>query len=153
MYHSLLDIHDAIAWDVDETLLNGPNSSFFRNYIAASPHERHFLVTFRTPRSWAEDALIELARVGLNPKHIAGVSSIPDQLWEAYASRKHAYDENLVGQFFRWKGMEAARLGCTVLVDDLIDAVILGCTEHKIELIDSYHEAFGLLDPIPDEAA
>jgi len=150
MNHELLDGHNVFAWDMDETLINGPNSSFFRDCIAANPHKQHFIVTFRTPRSWAVDALRELEEVGFDTKLIAGVSSVPDHLYEAWALRKHQYHEEYVAQFLRWKGREASRLGCTVLVDDMLEAVRNGCSEHGVTLIDSYHQAFGYPDFVPE---
>lgn len=142
MRNTILDNHKTIAWDVDQTLVNGPNSRFFRDYIRSNTDKVHYLVTFRTPRFWAEEALEELRSHGLDPTLIAGVSSVPTDLFEAFARRHEFPDHPLLDDFEHWKGMEAARLGCTLLVDDMEQAVIRGCARHSVTFVHAHHECF-----------
>jgi FMN phosphatase YigB (HAD superfamily) len=144
MRNSILDNHKTIAWDIDETLVNGPNSRFFRDYIRSNPDKIHHLVTFRTPRSWAEEALDQLRDHGLDPALITGVSSVPVDLFTAFAGRHDCPDHPLLDDFAHWKGMEAARLGCTVLVDDMEDFVIRGCNRHGVTFVHAHHECFSV---------
>jgi len=144
MRNTVLDNHKTIAWDIDETLINGPNSRFFRDYIRGNPEKAHFLVTFRTPRAWAEEALEQLRAHGLDPALIAGVSSVPVDLFAAFANRHEEPSHPLLDDFDHWKGMEAARLGCTILVDDMEASVIRGCQRHSVTFIHSHHECFTL---------
>ena len=45
---SVLDRHQTIGWDVDSTLIKGPNSKHFQRYIVETPMKAHHIVTFRT---------------------------------------------------------------------------------------------------------
>jgi len=147
--HPILDRHDAIAWDVDKTLVNGPNSEFFCRYVKAHPEKKHVIVTFRTGagyirrgQSWAEDAFEEVAVHGLSRKDFAGLLSVPDHLYDAYASADG--DAALVDEFCHWKGQAAASAGCTVLVDDMEPEVIDGCQRHGVAFINSLAPLVGL---------
>lgn len=144
MRNESLDPHEAIAWDVDQTLINGPNSEFFCRYIRGNPHKRHFVVTFRTPHSWAEQALEQIRENGVDPRFISGVSSVPEHLFEAFAQRHVTIDAARLLEFNHWKGMEAARLGCSVLVDDMEEHVILGCQRHRVKFLHSLNHQFEL---------
>jgi hypothetical protein len=145
MKHPLLDSHHKIAWDMDETLVNGPNSEFFRQYIAAHPEKEHYIVTFRTGDAWIADIPFELADEGLNPDLIKAVSSVPMKIWiERHLSRVHMAVCN------DWKGFEAKRLGCTVLVDDMEASVLPGCEKHGITFIHSIETEFPQLKPQGD---
>lgn len=138
MENVLLDIHEKIAWDVDGTLVGGHNSDYFCRYIIANPHKEHHLVTFRTPRNWAELALEELEEQGVPRSLIAGVHSVPDELYHAYAMRAIIETEQSDIDLYReWKAMTAKSIGCTVLVDDMGDIVADGCIKHGITFIDA----------------
>lgn len=43
----ILKDHQIICWDIDNTLINGPNSSLFRQWIKSNPDKEHHIVTFR----------------------------------------------------------------------------------------------------------
>lgn len=138
MVNILLDDHHKIAWDVDGTLVAGHNSDYFCRYILANPHKEHHLVTFRTPRSWAELALEELESQGVPQSLIAGVHSVPDDLYRAFAMRAIIETpQEEVDRYREWKALTAKTLGCTVLVDDMGDIVADGCTKHGICFIDA----------------
>ena len=168
MNHALLDHHDAIAWDMDGTLIDGPNASVFRRYIKANQHKRHLIVTFRDPH-WAQEVYSELFPYGVLEHHIHGVSACPQEFYRAYTDARfdaaewvrHApksYDEaralcrgplrnfEHANAYLHWKGEEAKRLGCTVLVDDMEHLVIAGCTKHGVAFVDAFDERFGRPD-------
>jgi phosphoglycolate phosphatase-like HAD superfamily hydrolase len=135
---SLLDQHDVIAWDLDGTLVNGENSRLLCEYILAHPEKTHHFITFRTPHDWAQDIFRELQPVGITRFMIASVQSVPEHLYFAYASET-AEDANMahVSEFYAWKGMRAAELGCTALVDDMRALVIRGCLLHGVTYVDA----------------
>jgi hypothetical protein len=86
MKHPVLDEHAVIAWDMDSTLVNGPNSAFFRSYILAHPEKRHVVITHRTPRAWAqresfcqpEKVAAFLAYKGMQAKSVGATVLIDD---------------------------------------------------------------------------
>lgn len=157
--HPILDQHDAIAWDMDGTLVDGPNSAYFRAYIALTPHKRHHIVTFRN-RAWADTCWAELRHNGLDaPRFIRSVESCPEHFHDCYHVRRdkepafHAiYQDHhnfSLDQFNEyadaysfWKGERAMQMACTILVDDMPQNVLPGCERHGI----LFHHAF---DPVP----
>jgi phosphoglycolate phosphatase-like HAD superfamily hydrolase len=149
MNHPLLDPHEIIAWDIDGTLVNGPNSHFFREYIRAHPQKQHHIVTFRTPRPWAEDVFRELAPFGITREMIAGVHNVADELYHAYAQRRTFEQPEKVAAYLNYKGAKAKELGATVLVDDMADQVIQGCEAHSIVFVDAFDEGFEIVTTTP----
>lgn len=150
---------------MDGTLIDGPNSSFFRRYIAANRNKRHHIVTFRDP-NWAQEVYDELDYYGIPHDHIAGVSSCPQEFYRAYSVArfdaaewvKHApktYEEaerlcrgtlidfDHANSYLHWKGEEAKRLGATVLVDDMEHLVVAGCSKHGVTFVDAFDKRFG----------
>lgn len=153
---------------MDDTLVDGPNSSFFRRYIVQNPSKRHVIVTFRDEK-WASKCKHELAAHGVPDRLIERVAWCPYDLWKHYTMARpkvgewvamppqdfHAaraicegtlIDHDAVTEYLHWKGFMSHVLGCTALVDDLCDHVIMGCQKHGIALIDSHDAAFGLGD-------
>jgi hypothetical protein len=138
-----LDAHKKIGWDMDQTLIQGRNSERFRAYIAANPHKRHHVITFRD-REWADLIPIELGTLGLDPALIASVENCPAPLHDMFMLHrsgelempKHVA-EKAISAFLRWKGRRASELGCTVLVDDMADWVVQGCQAHGVEFVDA----------------
>jgi hypothetical protein len=143
MNHPLLDGHEKIAWDMDGTLIAGRNSAYFCRYIIANPQKEHHIVTFRTPRRWAEQALDELEEQGVARNLIAGVHNVPDDIWEAFAIKSGAYDPVKVAAYLEYKGLTAFGLGCTVLVDDMSALVAAGCLKHGVCFLDAEKLFFG----------
>lgn len=148
MKHPLLDDHAIIAWDMDGTLVNGPNSAFFRSYILANPEKTHVVITFRTPRAWAEDVYRELAPFGITREHITAVHNVEDDLYHAYAQRETLRTpENLakVERYYAYKGSKAKEIGATVMIDDIAAHVEAGCVTHGIKFIDALGD-FPIID-------
>lgn len=136
--HPLLDGHQAIAWDLDGTLVDGPKQIFLGAYLAGRPDKRHHLVSFR--RGSQRDAVERhLSTVGLGLHLFEAVHLCPDPLRDAFDGRG---DPLLVREFRRWKGWAAAAAGCTVLVDDDADLVGDGCRLHGIVHVDSWSKDF-----------
>jgi hypothetical protein len=137
--HAVLDQHSHLGWDMDSTLVGGPNSEFFRRYIAEHRNKRHHIITFRF-QSWADLIPAELSAAGLDPVTISGIHACPPHLYDLHnegllmpsdVTREASY------AFLRWKGRVARRLGCTLLVDDLEDWVIHGCKEEGVGFLHS----------------
>lgn len=142
----LLDPHEAIAWDIDGTLIDGPNAGALRRWIAANPHRKHHLVTFRS-FDWAITAFDELEWLGLPRGILLSVQACPEELFDAYEQQGSLIKPDAVAAFIRWKGKTAAALGCTVLVDDMPTLVQQGCTDHGIEFIHSHDPRLSDGDP------
>lgn len=141
--------HQRIAWDMDGTLIGGPNSQRFRRYIARTPEKQHCVVTFRD-RAWAGQIRGELGALGLDPNLIASVENCPELLHDIYMASRNpascapkALADHAARQFVRWKGRKARELGCTILVDDLADWVVLGCQENGVAFLDATLELVG----------
>ena len=156
MKHEVLDRHQKIAWDMDGTLVDGPNARFFRDYIAAHPEKDHHVVTFRN-RSWANDIWEELESWGFDAHaHIKSIENCPEEIHDCYMinwrmdgaenRRRHregphftrAEFDDLVRQFPLWKGLRAKEIGCTLLVDDMPSWVVAGCEEHGVEFFHAH---------------
>ena len=145
MNHSDLDSHQIIAWDMDGTLVDGPNAAFFRKYILANPQKEHHIVTFRTgpsqaglEQTWAQDAIDELESYGVPRGTIKAVHSVPDNLFAAYANSRTLLVGEELDQFMCWKGKTAKSFGATVLVDDMEMMVIKGCDLHDVDFVHSH---------------
>ena len=82
MPHDIVRNHHTFAWDMDETLVNGPHSPFWRECVKARPDALHYIVTFRekidTLTIWDE-----LSSVSLFPLHrdqFQGILYLPDRV-------------------------------------------------------------------------
>jgi hypothetical protein len=144
-----LDLHQKIGWDMDGTLIQGPNADLFRAYIVAHPEKRHHVITFRD-REWAKVIHHELALVGLDPALIASVENCPEPLHDMFMLSREPGNvvpkvvaDRAVHGFLRWKGRRAGELGCTILVDDMTEWVVLGCQENGVTFLDANVELVG----------
>ncbi len=158
MLHSVLDMHDTIGWDMDMTLIKGPNSKFFRDYIIAHPEKTHRIITFRD-KSWASRAYDELEGYGLVGARtlISSIENCPENwhdyymiatqpryAWErkqmlAQGEVTQEYLDECVHNFLRFKGSRCKEVGCTVLVDDLPQWVMPGVNENGIAFVHALH--------------
>ena len=123
MKHPVLDQHNVIGWDIDQTLINGPNSVFFCAYILAHPEKVHHLITFRPP-GWDEE-IYELFADAFPRERIASINccSINSSIEEIDA----------------FKGQQARALGCTIMVDDMEFAVAAGCAANGVVFLNSLY--------------
>ncbi len=155
--HPILDEHAVIAWDMDGTLVDGPNSEFFLDYIRATPHKRHHVVTFRN-KAMAKDVWGELQSHGLDAKAlIRSVENCPEPIHDCYminhrlagSNERHRYYRSeppltrdefnaYVDQFVLWKGLRATQIGATILVDDMPQWVLPGCYEHEVTFLHAF---------------
>lgn len=158
MNHPVLDLHDNIGWDMDQTLIKGPNSEFFRNYIMAHPEKTHRIITFRD-ESWASRAYAELEGYGLIGARelILSIENCPENWHDFFmiATLPHYSEErkmyldsgritqefldDCVHNFLRFKGSRCKEVGCTVLVDDLPRWVMPGVNENGIAFVHALH--------------
>lgn len=159
--HKILDQHDSICWDMDGTLVANhfpaPNADFFHSYIKAHPQKRHVILTFRN-KEWADEIYDELEGLGMRNARslISEIISCPSMIHDSYmmhTNRPHMVDRfkdhfglddetfmEYVDAFTFWKGKMAKAAGCTILVDDLPEWVVDGCTEHGVVFLHAHEE-------------
>lgn len=135
MSFAMLDGHETIGWDFDETLILHQKSSAMHEYILAHPEKTHYIVTFRS------HGLLRILWPNLReypsapPKSaFAGVLSIPPEMWSRYTLIEHsaADDHPDIVNYVEWKGKTCVQHGITVLVDDDVKRTLEGCTKHGI---------------------
>lgn len=144
--HPLLDPHQIIAWDMDQTLIGGPNSEFFRAYILAHPEKEHHIVTFRTGPSltytevalWRDECVYELNHEGMPHGTIRSISSLPDDL-DLFGRVLSSAEADMM---MTWKGKTAKGLGATVLVDDMQSMVERGCERYGVTFVHAHDPRF-----------
>jgi hypothetical protein len=126
--HPALTAHSAIGWDFDGTLIDHPSSHLMYDFIRATPHKRHIIVTFRSHGT--QNAVFNVLDVVGGPHRTAfeALHNVPDELWEAYT-----YGLRGGGRYLRWKGEVCSQLGLTLLVDDMTAHVVKGCRKFGIE--------------------
>lgn len=148
---NILEKHDRIAWDFDGTLVDGPMSAHFCDFIRLNPQKEHHIVTFRD-LGMARTIPVEIEAYGLTVDAFKGIHTCPPKYWRAFTIARvnphnwlaaHASGQlpaSLadpdIGRYLFFKGRKAKELGCTVLVDDMADLVAAGCRHHGIEFID-----------------
>lgn len=136
-----LEPHRSVAWDFDDTLNRGSNAVAFRAYIGSSPEKAHHIITFRNS-SWAARIPLELEVLGLDPGLFASIEHCPEALHDLFQAARGscappAILDRAARGFLRWKGRKARQLGCTILVDDAVEWVRIGCQENGVELLDA----------------
>ncbi len=139
-----LRTHAAIGWDLDLTLIGHPASASLHAFIRDTPHIRHAIITFR-PTSMRDSVWADLARLPSAPPatSFVGVDTIDDTVAAAFQRLRRWRAQGLYAGppcpaealYLRWKGDVCARLGATVLVDDMTDHVRAGCEAHGIQLL------------------
>ncbi len=142
--------HMDIGWDVDGTLINHPASPLLHQFILATPHIRHVIVTFRSERRHGKPwSTLASYRGAPGPAAFKQVIYMPDAMWDEFAIAREARQQNawpMLGRLLRfrkpawneayrtWKGLVCQREGVTALVDDLTRMVADGCQRHGVEL-------------------
>lgn len=144
MNFHLLDNHDSIGWDFDGTLWNHERAEMMWDYIKATPHKRHYIVTFRSgwrgQIRWAEDGCwLDLKRCGsgLCDEHIVEIINMDDKVFDEHGARITPSGLYLdVSDFYReWKGQVCLQNEITVLIDDNPDHTQPGCVKYGITYI------------------
>ena len=160
---SMLNFHNNIGVDIDETLIGAnPRKIKLWNFIKSNTNKKYWLITFRTG-SFLDQAYsdIEFESQGrITKNNFEGLYGIPPELsiafhrvdpfirfrkanprkWERIHARIPNFDQ-LVKQYDlsrEWKGKKCHELGCTILIDDNIKAVLPGCEKYNIVLLNSY---------------
>lgn len=139
-----LQCHTTIGWDLDLTLIGHPASDALQDFIRATPHIRHILVTFR-PTSTRDTIWTDLARFAALPlaQCFLAVETIDDDVSVTFQRLQRYRAQGLYSGppspvealYLQWKGVVCARWGASVLVDDMTDHVRLGCVAHGIRLL------------------
>jgi len=151
--HPILRKHSIIAWDMDQTLVNGPNSAYFLDYIRRHPEKKHNIITFRN-KSWANMIWAELEKVGFDAhKHISAIYNCPEDIHDSFMVKSSGmieinrfmqsrsmslgdFDKNV--EFFPlWKGFQCKKIGATVIIDDMPDFVVQGCEKYDVEFVNA----------------
>ena len=151
--HPVLDKHSIIAWDMDNTLINGPNSDYFRDYILRHPEKSHHIITFRN-KTWADMIWGELGRIGFDARtHISAIHNCPEDIHDSFmvtgsgniailnfmhSRRMEMQDfERNITAFPLWKGFKCKQIGASIIIDDMPDFVIPGCSKYDIEFVNA----------------
>lgn len=160
MTHPLLDPHDCLGIDIDSTLINGPCSRILQEWCRDNHTRKQLhLITFRYGKDFdlAQQDIIE---GGAQWEWFRSIHGAPRALFErhyqyvqqtghirnnprklARAIAHHRIDTEDMARVARevtlWKGIKCKELGCTALVDDLVEYVQPGCDLHGITLVDS----------------
>jgi hypothetical protein len=141
-----LDQHLSIAWDLDNTLIGGPESWFWRRWIRDNhKHHRFWIITFRAPKD-ANRIWSDLSGCGdpISPEWFEGIRVVEPVLWDAWVYlqemlqdvdheskltpdvlkyiRQKRLEPDLIISINRairaWKAIECRKLKCTLLVED-----------------------------------
>lgn len=159
----ILNSHNNIGVDIDETLIGAnPRKIKLWKFIENNPNKKYWLITFRTG-AFLDQAYSDIENETggrLTRNTFQGIYGIPSDLsiafhrvdpfirfrksnpkkWERIHSYIPNFDE-LVKQHDlsqEWKGKKCSELGCTILIDDNIKAVLPGCEKYNVALLDSY---------------
>ncbi len=144
--HQVLDKHLTIAWDLDQTLIGGPQSWFWRRWIRDNYKAHKFwIMTFRSAndanRIWDD---LTSCRDPLDPNWFEGIRIVDPVLWDAWIYLREPLQDldheskltpalqelikqrkleiDLIISINRairaWKAIECRKHNCTLLVED-----------------------------------
>lgn len=159
---SILNKHDILAWDLDETLINGKNSDFFQRYVLFHPEKEHNIVTYRTGKDL--DLIFDDLGShfkGYNSEIFSNIYSVPEQMDRDYYNlsikarqlcdkefvpdqtfyRKFKIDREEVKEvcnaYKEWKPKTCSEIGASILIDDLYKHLKNACELYNVQLIDA----------------
>jgi hypothetical protein len=136
MQLDIFALHDRLGIDFDGTLIGHPESAQLQQYILDHQDDKKFhIVTFRTTNMRKRmEADLEMSTrftgVPLTLQHFESIASIPDVLYE----RKGMFDDGT--EYYGWKARTCDKLGCTILLDDMIRDVGRHCEDLNIVCLD-----------------
>lgn len=156
-----LDKHQIVGIDIDSTLIGAPTSPLLVDWIKQNHKSKELhVVTFRTDL-WYKKIPDDFLKEDIDINWFASINGLPDFMYNTYVQRNHYYKalngkrynkarnilkfyniaekdlDNNWNDLITWKGLKCFELGATVLIDDDLEKVQVGCTKHNIELIDS----------------
>jgi len=157
-----LDNHAVIGWDFDLTLHQGPHSTLFRQYIIDNPEKEHHIITFRDNHTVA-DIPYYLSQYGYADGVFKTTTNLENSNWYmAYINVEFELDVTVLepgetrltyatelakvtnddlwqqaADLMGWKAKVAKKMGCTILVDDLVEMVADGCKQQGIKLLNA----------------
>lgn len=162
MFHILRD-HMSIGWDIDETLINGPNSRKFQQFVVNNPQISHNLVTFRNDKEDIDNIANDLMSmdIGFHIGLFDELRTVPLSIVEKY-NEVHAHFktkkeytskkairileyhkttqeevEKIIKDMHEWKSLACLEIGSTILVDDIYDDQKDHCDRNGIIILDS----------------
>ena len=150
---NILDSHNKIAFDFDDTLVYSDCAKFLHNYILDHPEKKYYIITHRSP-SEARSIPNELEknspltkdhfeRIIVCPERIKLEFSIDQQMRRSSGlppiDNQTDIDTMFPGEqkFVNWKGFVAKKLGVSVLVDDLPHLSKQGAERNGVKFIDA----------------
>ena len=161
--NALLKQHDIIGWDIDRTLIAGPNSELFREYVKRHPEKQHHLITFRSSQHDLDNMKYDLCFSDFSIDLFSGIHCVPadvgrsmysyDPVHLSLACHPDISDEtffrntsmrnnrqemvrNLIA-FNNFKPLKCREIGSGVLIDDMVRTLKDPCERHGVTLIDS----------------
>ena len=137
---AVLHDHAVIAWDLDDTLVGHRAAQAMAAYIRATPEKRHVIVTFRgasqRDRVWRDLAPLDRSHFAALETTDDAEAALVQRLLRQRARGLLAGPETAEETaYLHWKGRVCARLGASVLVDDMTELVRQGCAAHDILLL------------------
>ena len=135
-----------IAWDFDETLVDGKASDVCQQFIKDTPNIEHYILTARSDDWLVNSIFPELARypAKLTRANFAEVLTSDHEKHEEFRQARHLRKiGKLTGPLipieiyeYTIKGKRCRELGIPVLVDNDIPRSKPGCDKYNIRLID-----------------
>lgn len=142
-----LALNKGIGWDVDETLIDNPNSKRIQKFIKSHPEINHCIVTYRT-HNLVSTIFSDIAEynVGLTQQNFSAVYTVNQKLWIEFDNIQYQRElKKIQGpptaielEFFDWKALICKEHNLTALVDDRIEWLMYPCQKYGIKLFDSY---------------
>jgi hypothetical protein len=134
-----LKFYKAIGWDMDETLINHPQSQMFWDFIMENPFgQDHHIVTFRSG-GMEKSIFSDFCRVGSNltQAHFRAVHNVDNNTWyEFYFGTTGLVIPGQPDPYMDWKAKTCVDKGIDVLIDDMQHIVAPGCARLGIKF---YH--------------
>lgn len=144
--NTMLGQYKSIAWDVDETLVNGAASVVCLMFIIAHPEIDHYIITARSSNYEVSAILpqIESYGLGVTRKNFKQIITSDHQKHTAFQiARQYRREGKLTGPLtpieiyeYTIKGKVCHDLGIPVLVDDNILRSKMGTDKYNIKIID-----------------
>lgn len=127
------DQHQTIGIDFDGTLVGHRHSTLIQRYILDHPKKAFHIVTFRS-HGWQNRIESDLAKSTAEtgvPLTIGAFTAIHNMTDEGYATHLEMKGDP---KYYGWKGVTCARVGCTILLDDMADALHIECVSQGVVL-------------------
>jgi hypothetical protein len=143
--NGILEQYNAIAWDVDETLVNSEASIICQLFILTHPEIDHYIVTARSGNYQVNSILPEISSYGLGitEKNFKKIITSDHEKHTAFQiARQYRATGKLTGPLtpieiyeYTIKGKVCDDLGIPILVDDNIARSKMGTDKYGIKIV------------------